>query len=249
MGLKCQPVLNCLGLWLQNTSVDKSKSLVTALVNDYILLIPDSPQEALKNIPMLSPLFAAHFMNAAAEIYAPADGKLPPKALIELFITWLESSNPDKLLPLKGFMTQFGTSTMTWTNPGLSPLVGLAKWSILGPASKTKYSEDYCAKLHLFTLECLAETPDHRSQLLKSDLIPANKIVSLVEAVAVESSKSDADTDLCLDRLGQFLNCLLASKLVPGRFNEIVSAVSKSPAFKKSGNRMLKIFVQRAKSS
>jgi hypothetical protein len=142
-------VLNCLGLWLQNTTGDKSKSLVTSLVNEYILLIPDSPQEALKNIPILSPLFAAHFMNAAAEIYAPADGKLPPKALTELFIAWLESSNPDKLLPLKGFMSQFGTTTMTWTNPGLSPLVRLAKWSILGPASKTKYSEDYWAKVEI----------------------------------------------------------------------------------------------------
>ena len=248
LGLKCQSVLDCLGLWLQNTTAEKSKSLVTALVNDYILLIPDSPQEALKNIPMLSPLFAAHFMNAAAEIYAPADGKLPPKALIELFITWLESSNPDKLLPVKGFMTKFGATTMTWTNPGLCPLVGLAKWSILGPASKTKFYEDYWAKLHLFTLECLAETSDHRNLLLKTDLVPANKIVSLIEAVAVESPKSGDEADLCFDRLSQFLNCLLASKLVSGRFNEIVAAVSKLPAVKKSGNRLLKIFVQRAKN-
>jgi len=183
---------------------------VTSLVNDYILLIPDSPEETLKNIPMLSPLFAAHFMNAAAEIYSPVDTKPPPKVLVELFVLWLESSNPNKLLPLKGFMTQFGNQSMTWSNPGLSPLIGLARWSILGPTLKAKYGANYFSKIHLFVLECLAEVTDHRNLLLKTDLIPANKVVSLVDVVAAESTKSDADCELCLDRLGQFLNCLVS---------------------------------------
>ena len=101
-------------------------------MKDYILLIPDKPEDSLKNIPMLSPLFAAHFMNSVADLYPPLDKPLP-KVLIDLFLLWLESSNPDKMLPLKGYMTQLGQHPMTWTNSGLSPLISLAKWSVLGP--------------------------------------------------------------------------------------------------------------------
>jgi hypothetical protein len=99
---------------------------------DYILLIPDKPEESLKNIPMLSPLFAAHFMNSVADLYPPMDKPLP-KVLIDLFLLWLENSNPDKMLPLKGYTTQLGLHPMTWTNSGLFPLISLAKWSVLGP--------------------------------------------------------------------------------------------------------------------
>lgn len=247
--MKCQPVLQCLGLWLQNATQDKSKALVGSLVKDYILLIPDKPEESLKNIPMLSPLFAAHFMNAVADLYSPLEKPLP-KVLLELFILWLESSNPDKMLPLKGFMTQYGSHPMTWTNPGLSPLIGLAKWSVLGPTLSEKLGENYFSRIHLFLLECLAEVADHRSLLLKSDLVSANRLVSLIEVVTsgISKSNSEAAKEECLDRLGQFLNCLIAAKLVHGKLTETCSAVAKIPDFKSSGNRLLKIFIQRAKT-
>ena len=248
LGLKCTSVLNFLGLWIQNATLDKSRSLVTSLVNDYILLIPDNPEDSLKNIPMLSPLFACHFMNVAAEIYS-ADNKPPPKVLVELFIVWLENSNSDKLLPLKGFMTQFGTISMTWTNPSLCPLIGLAKLAILGPLFKSKFGDDHYAKLHLFVLESLAEVTDYQTDLLKTDLIPTTKLVLLVEAVASRLTKSNSgsETELCLDRLGQFLNCVVTSKLVHGKLNETCMVIKKITEFKCSGNRLLKVFLQRAK--
>jgi hypothetical protein len=54
LGLKCQPVLNCLGQWLQNAPQEKSRALVKALVKNYILMIPDNPGDSLKTIPMVS---------------------------------------------------------------------------------------------------------------------------------------------------------------------------------------------------
>ena len=220
-----------------------------SLVNDYILLIPDTPEESLNMIPMLSPLFACHFMNMAADIYSPADNKPPPKVLVKLFIIWLENSNPDKLLPLRGFMTQFGAISITWTNPSLCPLIGLAKLVILGPMFKSKLGDDHYAKLHLFVLESLAEVTDYQTDLLKTDLIPATKLVLLVEAVAFRLSKSNSgsEIELCLDRLGQFLNCVVASKLVHGKLTETCMAITKIPDFKCSGNRLLKVFLQRVK--
>jgi hypothetical protein len=38
LGLKCQPILQCIAVWLQNASQDKSRVLVSSLVNDYILV-------------------------------------------------------------------------------------------------------------------------------------------------------------------------------------------------------------------
>jgi hypothetical protein len=62
-------------------------------------------------------------------------------------------------------------------------------------------------------------------------------------------SKAEAeDSEACLDRLGQFLNCVLASGLIGGKLGEVSSAVVKSTAYKRSGNRLLKIFCQRSKS-
>ena len=252
LGLKCQPVLQCLGLWMQNATQDKNRSLVGSLVKDYILLIPDKPEESLKNIPMLSPLFAAHFMNAVADIYSPLDKSLP-KVVIDLFILWLESSNPDKMLPLKGFMTQFGLHPMTWTNPGLCPLIGLAKWSVLGPLlneSGEKIGSNHFTRIHLFLLECLAEVCDQKNLLLKTDLIPASKLVSLVDLVQAGLAKSGSESvsEECLDRLGQFLNCLLSAKLTHGKLTETCSSIGKIPAYKANGNRLVKIFIQRGKS-
>jgi hypothetical protein len=252
LGLKCQPVLQCLGLWMQNATQDKSRALVGSLVKDYILLIPDKPEESLKNIPMLSPLFAAHFMNAVADIYSPLDKSLP-KVVIDLFILWLESSNPDKMLPLKGFMTQFGLHSMTWTNPGLCPLIGLAKWSILGPLlndSDEKIGSNHFTKIHLFLLECLAEVCDQKNLLLKTDLITASKLVSLVDLVQAGLAKSGSESvsEECLDRLGQFLNCLLSAKLIHGKLTETCASIVKIPAYKANGNRLVRIFIQRGKS-
>lgn len=251
LGLKCQPVLQCLGLWLQNATQDKSKALVLSLVKDYILLIPDKPNESLKSIPILSPIFAAHFLNSVADLYSPFEKPLPPVAM-DLFLLWLEASNSDKMLPLKGFMTQLGLHPMSWTNMGLTPLIGLSKWSILGPVlseTNEKPCQNAYTKLHLILLECLAEACDQKSLLLKTDLIPVVKLVSLVNCVqaGIANETSVADTDHCLDRLGQFLLCLLASKLVYGKMIEVTTSISRIPVYKSRGNRLLKMFIQRAK--
>jgi hypothetical protein len=45
-------------------------------------------------------------------------------------------------------------------------LVGLAKWSILGPVAKGRDAQDQFSLIHLFVLECLAEVVDHKSALV-----------------------------------------------------------------------------------
>ena len=106
-------------------------------------------------------------------------------------------------------------------------------------------------RIHLYLLECLAEVCDHKNQLLKSDLIPVNRLISLIDSVQsglAKSPSSESVTQECLDRLGQFLNCLLSAKLVHGKMSEVCASLNKMPVYKSSGNRLIKMFILRVKN-
>jgi hypothetical protein len=136
--------------------------------------------------------------------------------------------------------------------PGLTPLVGLAKWGILGPAISEeleKENGEKYQKLHCVVLECIAEASDQKVLLAKSDLFPIAKLVGLLECVqnGLEKTSRELMIQECLDRLGQFLLALQATKLFQGKIYEVASAIQKLPVYKTNGNRILKMFVQKSK--
>lgn len=133
----------------------------------------------------------------------------------------------------------------------MTPLVGLAKWAILGPVLSEDGKNDgqMYQKLHCIILECVTEVRDRKSLIVKTDLVPSVKLVGLIECVqdGIEKTSSEQTALECIDRLSQFLLSLQSTKLIFGKISEVVIALNKLPYFKANGHRLLKMFVQKSK--
>ncbi len=128
----------------------------------------------------------------------------------------------------------------------------MAKWGILGPiltVDNEKEDGQICQKLHCMVLECMAEASDHKGSILKTDLVPTSRLVGLVECVqnAIEKKPGELVVQECLDRLGQFLLSIQATKLFQGKISEVASSTKQVPFYKANGHRLLKIFIQKSK--
>jgi len=283
LGLKNRTILQCLGVWLhrQGPTSERGLQLCEAVLNEFVLLVPE-PLEALKNMPVIAPLFAAHFMTSLAEVYSldlafktqATSAKTysstiisnpntkwnnPPKCVIDLLVCWMgeggegagsseDVASPPRHAPhhhrMLPAMTPFLESAVSslGTQSGSVPVMGVAKWCVIHPlvfrsnqgGASSKYEEESFAKLHVGILECLADAHQKR-HLLRSEIIHAKKVAVFLGEVRVildnfeeevgEGGSAAAATQECLDRLGQFLNCLIAAKCVHGKLDEVVNSL------------------------
>ena len=240
--------------------------------------------DALKSLPIIAPLLAAHFMTSLCEIYsmdlplrakpsatktysstiiqsASCKPNTPPKCVVDLVTSWMGEGG-DQLLPaqeenrlLPGMAPALESAACLGTNSTV-PLMGLAKWTCLQPiVAKVQGSPDSVtdhetyARLHVGILECLTDAHQKR-RLMRNDIVSSKKVVVLVNEirVALDNCQDEGDnlpapvdcspTQECLDRLGQFLNCLFTIKCVHGKTDEVVSTLRHLPE-----NNMISILV------
>ena len=251
MGLKSRPVLHCLGVWLhkQGSNSEKALSVCESLLQEFILLV-DEPLEALKNLPVVAPLFAAHLLVSMTEIYtlkvtckdlqknysstiiaAPSKtSNFPPKTVLHVVNSWMTGSEcQDRLLPT---MVPCLISASCLGQSNTNPLLGLARWTVLYPLVASRLGlpkEDvaFYSQLHVGILECLSDVARHR-QLIRNDVVSAKRLGQLVSKVGEEISllqkewaASENVIEESLDRLGQFVSCVMAINLVTGERDEI----------------------------
>lgn len=260
VGLKSRPVLHCLGVWLhkQGPTSEKATSVCDAFLREFVLLV-DDPWEAMKHLPALSPLFAAHVMTALTGIYsfevtddAPKNyssaiivtadqaSNLPPTAVVNIINGWMTGGEePSRLVPaLTPVLNSSAGLGASAAHQALTPLVGLAKWSILHPLVSSKLGlgkkqrEGY-ALLHVSLLECLSEVERHR-HLIRNDALPSKAVSRLITQVqtqmtTVKNNDPEAVNE-SLDRLGQFICCLMATDMLHGKKDEIFISLKQLPA-------------------
>lgn len=127
---------------------------------------------------------------------------------------------------------------------GPNLLLGLARWTILHPlvASKDRSSEEDStyAQLHLAILETLAESKSTHSVPVKSVVLLVSRVD---EALKIHEDQSDlgSNKELSLDRLGQFLHCLSATKGIQGKQTELCNCIKKIL----NDNRLLQMYLNR----
>ena len=259
LGLKNQPVLHCLGVWLhrQSPHSDKSLMLCQSVLEEFVLLVPE-PLDALKNIPAIAPLFAAHLMTCITELYSfdspqtqtpvknysstiitnsAKTNTYPPPTVVDLLTCWMGETDSlvDDHCRMLPAMSPVLNSTSCLANQSSTPLLGLAKWAVSFPLfaqrRDTGLRGEQFAKLHVGILECLADVNQKRS-LLKTDIVSAKKLIVFVNEIQVLFDNLDVDEAECeesLDRLGQFLNCLMAANCVSGKREELVATLKNFP--------------------
>ena len=198
--------------------------LCETIVEDHILLVPpNDPHETLqgtnrsalmRSLPMIAPIFVAHFMTAVGEIYA-LDGlsngkKRPEKFLLDLVNYWLGESDENedsqevdnvddsykmgRLFPtmsaaLNSASILFTSAHQYSAQQVLLPLMGLARWAILYPISpydenRSAYYHEEYARLHAGILECLNDVVERRS-LVRIEVLSAKKLAILVCGIQI----------------------------------------------------------------
>jgi len=275
LGLKNSTILKCLGSWLhrEGPTSERGIQLCEAILNEFVLLVPD-PIDALKSLPVIAPLLAAHFMTSLGKIYtmelplrAPTSTKtysstiiptisdrldIPPQCVIDLLTGWMgeggsgdeedvTSHETDRMLPAMCPALDSAASLPGSPHSAVVPLIGLAKWTCLHPilvkvqGAQSMVDHDAIARLHVGILECISDAHQKR-RLLRGEIISSKKVVELITEVRVtldnygeSDSKECPATQECLDRLGQFLNCLFTAKCVYGRVEEVLTGIKYLP--------------------
>ena len=117
------------------------------------------------------------------------------------------------------------------------------------PGTESLSDHETYARLHVGILECLTDAHQKR-RLMRNDIVSSKKVVGFVNEirVALDNCQEECDhlpasmdcspTQECLDRLGQFLNCLFTTKCVHGKTDEVVSTLRHLPE-----NNMISILV------
>ena len=151
-----------------------------------------------------------------------------------------QSEVESRMLPA---ITPVLESTACLGTTASTPLIALAKWAIIHPliakaSASNEMEHDLFAKLHVGILECLADVKQKRSSV-RGEVVNAKKVNILVNEVRVildnymegwaVGGVEDAATQETLDRLGQFLSCLVAAKCVHGRMDEVIDGLKTLP--------------------
>jgi len=283
MGLKNSTILKCLGAWLhrEGPNSERGRQLCEAVLNEFVLLVPDSI-DALKSLPVIAPLFAAHLMTALGDIYtmdlplkAPATTKtysstiisttsnrpnIPPKSVVDMVTSWMgeggEELDPDRgenrMLPAMTPVLETA-ACMGSMHSAVVPLIGLAKWTCIYPliakvhGTESIQDHDTYARLHVGILECITDAHQKR-KLLRAEIISSKKVVTLINDVRVTldnygKSEGCPATQECLDRLGQFLNCLFTGRCIHGKLDELSATLKHLPQ-----NNMISILANTMRS-
>jgi len=207
LGQGHKTLLNCAALWWtqQPPNSEHSTTLTHSIVQDYILLLPDT-RAALSHIPTLSPLLAGILLTYFSELYAvPADSSIaftpPPTNLVNLAASWLRE-NMD-LCGANGQAENQGVVTML----GRSPVSGLLTWTILSPLFAEAEGLSY-SKLHFTLLQHITEENLEFS-------IPGGYLSNLTESLlSTLNLRAFPETSInkSLDRFGQMLQASRAAK-------------------------------------
>lgn len=128
-------VLDSTGMWMQqlgSTSV-QSVDLARHILDDFFVYTPNAVDK-LKQLPTLVPHFTANFLTAVGEVFKDKD---PSNELLKLAGDWIDE-NPSLLLTSLMDNPALPTGGIPMTP--ITPIAGLFRWCILGPARKTSES-------------------------------------------------------------------------------------------------------------
>ena len=117
-----------------------------------------------------------------------------------------------------------------------TPIVGLAKWSVLGGLFAHEPEELY-SSLHLALLQGLTEVQRSRRNL-KSEVVAVKRVNLLIQKIEMALDHDISNQEKCLDRLGQFLQAITAAECLSGKTVEIINALKRLPS-----NKLIQMYV------
>ena len=177
------------------------------LYRDFCLLLPNA-HKPLMMIGMASPHLAYRLCLAYITMYSMGDAHtLPPDILLQVILKWLTDC-PQLFTIGEGHAHKLRLLRSCPINTESIPLVGLIRWSVIGPliqlSNEVIYSDLHCKLLVAISL----------SQTGKS-LWTSDQLIGLAKLLMKHAgSHGDEGVDRAVDRLSQILQVSMSSQVV-----------------------------------
>lgn len=175
--------------------------------HDFCLLLPNA-HESLMMIAMASPHLAYRLCLAYGTMYSMGDAHtLPPVVMLRIILKWLNDC-PQLFTIGEGHTHKLRLLRSHPLIPEAIPLVGLARWSIIGPLLQPSNEEIYCdVHYKLLLAVSLSQTG--------KPLWTSDQVISLAKLLMKHAgSCGDEDVDRAVDQLAQILQVSITSQVI-----------------------------------
>ena len=177
------------------------------LYHDFCLLLPNA-HKPLMMIGTVSPHLAYRLCLAYITMYSMGDARtLPPDILLQVILKWLTDC-PQLFTIGEGHTHKLRLLRSSPINTELIPLVGLIRWSVIGPLIQSS-SEGIYSDLHYKLLIAISLSQTGKSLWTSDQLIGLAKLL-----MKHASSHGDGGVDRAVDRLAQILQVSMTSQVI-----------------------------------
>lgn len=180
------------------------------LHHDYCLSLPNA-YEPLMMVAMVSPHLAYRLCLAYVTMYSMGDAHtFPPIILLRIVLKWLTDC-PQLFTIGEGHTHKLRLLRSRPLNPEAIPLVGLVRWSVIGPLIQqpdNTASEVY-SDLHYKLLVAISLSQTGKPLWTSDQLIALAKLL-----MKHASSHGDEGVDMAVDRLAQILQASITSQVI-----------------------------------
>ena len=177
------------------------------LYHDFCLLLPNA-HTPLMMVAMASPHLAYRLCLAYVTMFSMGDAHThPPDILMKVILKWFTDC-PQLFTIGEGHMHKLRLLRSRPLSPEVIPLVGLIRWSVIGPLTQSS-NRDVYSDLHYKLLVAVS-----LSQTGKS-LWTSDQLISLAKLLMKHGGKhGDDSVDRAIDRLAQMLQISIASQVI-----------------------------------
>ena len=177
------------------------------LYHDFCLLLPNA-HEPLMMIAIASPHLAYRLCLAYVTMFSMGDAHtLPPDILLQVILKWFTDC-PQLFTMGEGHTHKLRLLRSRPLSPEVIPLIGLIRWSVIGPLIQSSNVEVY-SDLHYKLLVAVSLSQTGKSLWTSDQLISLAKL--LMKHAGNHGYKG---VDRAVDRLAQMLQISIASQVI-----------------------------------
>lgn len=177
------------------------------MYHDFCLLLPNA-HEPLLMIATASPHLAYRLSLAYVTMYSMGDAHtLPPDILLQVILKWLTDC-PQLFTIGEGHTHKLRLLRSRPLSPEAVPLVGLIRWSVIGPLIQCSNEEIY-SDLHYKLLVAVSLSQTGKSLWTSDQLISLAKLL-----MKHAGNRSNEVVDRAVDRLAQILQASVTAQVI-----------------------------------
>lgn len=202
-------LMDCVANWMKLHPTEAIE-VADRLYHDFCLLLPNA-HEPLMMIAMASPHLAYRLSLAYITMFSMGDAHtLPPDILLQVMLKWFTDC-PQLFTIGEGHTLKLRLLRSHPLNPETIPLVGLIRWSVIGPLIQCS-NEGVYSDLHYKLLVAVSLCQTGKALWMSDQLILLAKLL-----MKHAGNRGDESVNRAVDRLAQMLQISITSQVISMR--------------------------------